>query len=186
MDTRPAFHDNFISRQAVEVPPLLRITLRPIVITILSLFLVMLFSGSTLAAGEEPRKPIYIGLDAEIGHKTSTSDEAIRNGILIAIDDINQAGGLLGGRPLELLIKDNRSVPAGSQHPGFRRQSRPGRGLLRQIQPGGNRSPAGCKAEKIPGEKADLEKYIVDERGGHRNRWAFLISLSGPGGNPGF
>lgn len=57
-------------------------------------------------------RPVYIGMDAEFGHKTSTSDEAIRAGILIAIDEINSAGGVLGGRPLELLERDNRSVPA--------------------------------------------------------------------------
>jgi branched-chain amino acid transport system substrate-binding protein len=55
---------------------------------------------------------IYIGLDAEFGHATSTSDDAIRRGILIAIDEINRAGGALNGKKLELIEKDNRSVPA--------------------------------------------------------------------------
>ncbi len=57
-------------------------------------------------------KPVVIGLDAEFGHLSSTSAEAIRRGIMIAIEEINQAGGVLGGRPLELQTKDNRSVPA--------------------------------------------------------------------------
>jgi branched-chain amino acid transport system substrate-binding protein len=56
--------------------------------------------------------PVYVGLDAEVGHATSTSDDAIRMGILAAMDEINRAGGVLGGRPLELIVKDNRSVPA--------------------------------------------------------------------------
>lgn len=56
--------------------------------------------------------PVYLGLDAEFGHKTSTSDDAVRLGIEIAIDDINRRGGVLGGRPLELVVTDNRSVPA--------------------------------------------------------------------------
>jgi branched-chain amino acid transport system substrate-binding protein len=30
----------------------------------------------------------------------------------IAIDEVNRDGGVLGGRPLKLLIKDNRSIPA--------------------------------------------------------------------------
>ncbi|HCL81313.1 MAG TPA: ABC transporter substrate-binding protein [Nitrospiraceae bacterium] len=55
---------------------------------------------------------MYIGLDAEFGHATSTSDDAIKRGILIAIDEINRAGGVLGGKKLELIEKDNRSVPA--------------------------------------------------------------------------
>ncbi len=55
---------------------------------------------------------VCIGLNVEIGHPTSTSDDAIKEGILIAIDEINRAGGVLGGRKLELVEKDNRSVPA--------------------------------------------------------------------------
>lgn len=63
-------------------------------------------------AADTPAKPVIIGFDAEEGHKDSTSDDAIRIGILTAIHEINGAGGVLGGRPLELIVKDNRSVPA--------------------------------------------------------------------------
>ena len=55
---------------------------------------------------------IYIGLNAEAGHVTSTSDDAIRQGIQLAIDEINRAGGVLRGRRLELLVRDNRAVAA--------------------------------------------------------------------------
>ncbi len=58
--------------------------------------------------------PVYIGLDAEFGHLTSTSAEAVRRGILIALEEINRTGGVLNGRPLALLERDNRSVPARS------------------------------------------------------------------------
>ena len=67
-----------------------------------------LFSAGALAAD----KPVYIGLDAEFGHKTSTSDDAIRLGMQIAIDEINAGGGVLNGRKLELVVTDSRSVPA--------------------------------------------------------------------------
>jgi len=59
-------------------------------------------------------RPVLIGLDAEFGYADSTSAEAIREGILIAIDEINRAGGVLGGRPLALVEKANHSVPARS------------------------------------------------------------------------
>jgi branched-chain amino acid transport system substrate-binding protein len=59
-------------------------------------------------------RQILIGLDAEFGYADSTSAEAIREGILIAIDEINRAGGVLGGRPLALVEKANHSVPARS------------------------------------------------------------------------
>lgn len=57
-------------------------------------------------------EPVRIGISAEFGHLTSTSDDAIRAGIRMAIEDINRAGGVLGGRPLELVERDDRSVPA--------------------------------------------------------------------------
>ena len=56
--------------------------------------------------------PVLIGLDAEFGLVNSTSAQAIERGILIAIDEINHAGGVLGGRSLKLLSRDNRSVTA--------------------------------------------------------------------------
>lgn len=56
--------------------------------------------------------PVLVGLDAEFGHLTSTSDDAIRMGMLTAIDEINAAGGVLGGRRLALVERDSRSVPA--------------------------------------------------------------------------
>ncbi len=65
-------------------------------------------------AQAEPQQPVYIGLDAEFGYKGSTSAEAIERGMLIAIEEINNAGGVLNGRPLALLKRANHSVPARS------------------------------------------------------------------------
>ncbi len=56
--------------------------------------------------------PVYLGLDLEFGHLTSTSDDAIRQGAILAVEEVNRAGGVLGGRPLALLERDNRSNPA--------------------------------------------------------------------------
>lgn len=56
--------------------------------------------------------PVYIGLDAEFSQKTSSSGQAVQQGIQIAIDEVNAAGGVLGGRKLELVTRDNRSVSA--------------------------------------------------------------------------
>lgn len=82
--------------------------------TLLRMLLSLLLSA-WCAAGAADRPPVRIGLDAEFGHKTSTSDEAIRLGIEIALDEINARGGVLEGRPLRLEIRDNRSVPARGQ-----------------------------------------------------------------------
>ena len=63
-------------------------------------------------AHAEPASPILIGLDAEMGLANSTSGQAIEKGILTAIDEINRQGGVLNGRRLQLVVKDNRSMPA--------------------------------------------------------------------------
>lgn len=55
--------------------------------------------------------PIKIAIDAEFGIPFSTSAQAIRNGAQVAVNEINAAGGVLG-RPLEVIERDNRAVPA--------------------------------------------------------------------------
>jgi hypothetical protein len=56
--------------------------------------------------------PVYVGFDGEFGLPKSISAEQIEKGILIAMDEINPAGGVLGGRPMKLISKANRSMPA--------------------------------------------------------------------------
>ncbi len=73
-------------------------------------FCTTLLLSSTLWA--EEAKPVYLGFDGEFSVEQSTSAQAIERGILIAIDEINRAGGVLGGRPLQLISKDNRAVTA--------------------------------------------------------------------------
>lgn len=54
-------------------------------------------------------RPILVGLDADMA--AMRAGEAIRRGALLAIEEINQSGGVLG-RPLELVTRDNRGNPA--------------------------------------------------------------------------
>lgn len=67
-------------------------------------------------AGAGPRAPrgdpILVGLDAEFGIPTSTSAQAVQQGIALAIDEINRRGGVLGGRPLSLVTTDNGAIAA--------------------------------------------------------------------------
>lgn len=77
---------------------------------LLPFFLLLAAAGP--AAAE--KKPVYVGLDAELSYAGSTSAQAIRMGMLIAIEEVNQAGGVLGGRPLKLIARDNKSLPARS------------------------------------------------------------------------
>jgi branched-chain amino acid transport system substrate-binding protein len=64
-------------------------------------------------AGHASNKdPVLIGVDGEFGLVDSTSAQAVALGIQIAMTEINQSGGVLGGRPLQLVTKDHRSIPA--------------------------------------------------------------------------
>ena len=53
---------------------------------------------------------IVIGLDADMTSGSAQAGEAIRRGVVLAIDEVNAAGGLLG-RPLELVVRDHRGNP---------------------------------------------------------------------------
>jgi branched-chain amino acid transport system substrate-binding protein len=89
------------------------IALRPSVsfagLIIRSLLLALLAVGA--GARAEPA-PVRVGLDAEFGLDNSTSAQAVELGMRAAIGEINRAGGVLGGRPLELVTRDHRSIPA--------------------------------------------------------------------------
>lgn len=67
-------------------------------------------SASVAHAQEKP--PIVLALDGEFGHATSTSAQAIERGMLIAVEEINAAGGVLGGRKLVYRKTDNRGISA--------------------------------------------------------------------------
>lgn len=62
--------------------------------------------------GVAAAEPIRVGIDGEFGLENSTSAQAVELGIRIAVDEINSGGGLLGGRQIEVVSKDHRSIPA--------------------------------------------------------------------------
>ncbi len=66
-------------------------------------------TGSTATASG--RGAVLIGLDADMSSGSAQSGEAIRRGAAVAIAEINDAGGVLG-RPLELVVRDHRGIPA--------------------------------------------------------------------------
>jgi branched-chain amino acid transport system substrate-binding protein len=64
--------------------------------------------ASTAAdAGE----PIKLGLVAAITGPSAVSGESITRGLTIAMEEVNAKGGV-GGRPLELVVRDDESTPA--------------------------------------------------------------------------
>ncbi|MFC5606211.1 ABC transporter substrate-binding protein [Variovorax soli] len=65
------------------------------------------FAGSALAA-----ETIKIGLVTAMSGQSALAGEAITRGMQLAIDEINAKGGLLGGRQLELVRRDDEANPA--------------------------------------------------------------------------
>ena len=55
--------------------------------------------------------PVKIGHVAALSGGSAQSGEAITRGLTIAIDEINAKGGVLGGRKLELVQRDDESTP---------------------------------------------------------------------------
>jgi branched-chain amino acid transport system substrate-binding protein len=56
-------------------------------------------------------EPLKIGHVAALSGASAQSGEAITRGLAIAIDEINAKGGVLGGRMLELVQRDDESSP---------------------------------------------------------------------------
>jgi branched-chain amino acid transport system substrate-binding protein len=72
--------------------------------------LLFLMSGGPADAADP--QPVLLGLDGEFGLDNSTSAQAVELGMRAAIAEINAAGGVLHGRPLQVVTRDNRSIPA--------------------------------------------------------------------------
>lgn len=64
------------------------------------------------ASGAQAQESIKIGLITALSGQSALAGEAITRGMTIAIDDINAKGGLLGGRKLELVRRDDEGNPA--------------------------------------------------------------------------
>lgn len=79
---------------------------------ILRSVIAILVLAVSLATHATDKKPVLLGIDAEFGLENSISAQAVDLGVRTAIAEINAAGGVLGGRPLEVITKDHRSMPA--------------------------------------------------------------------------
>ena len=71
--------------------------------------------GSLVGRSAMAAEPVKIGLVAALSGPSAKSGEGITRGITIAIDEINARGGVLGGRMLELVRRDDESNPSKGQ-----------------------------------------------------------------------
>src|SRR5438067_7903656 len=58
------------------------------------------------------QEPVKIGLVTALSGQSARAGEALTRGLQIAVDEINAKGGVLKGRKLELLRRDDESIPA--------------------------------------------------------------------------
>jgi len=70
------------------------------------------FVGAAGWSSVRAAEPIKIGLVTALSGQSALAGEAITRGLQVAIDEINAKGGLLGGRKLELVRRDDESNPA--------------------------------------------------------------------------
>jgi len=76
-----------------------------------SIFAAAVVAFGLALAPAKAADPIKIGHVAALSGGSAQSGEAITRGLTIAIDEINVKGGLLGGRKLELVQRDDESTP---------------------------------------------------------------------------
>lgn len=60
-------------------------------------------------------EPIKVGFVGELSGRRSEIGVAVRNAILLKVDEVNQAGGI-DGRPIELLVHDNQGDTERCKH----------------------------------------------------------------------
>jgi len=67
--------------------------------------------GWAVLACAQPLPPVRIGLIGPFSGPSAAFGLPMHNGVRLAVDEVNAAGGYLG-RPLELVVKDDRARPA--------------------------------------------------------------------------
>lgn len=81
------------------------------IVTLLLALALLMTMGFSFAEAQEP---IVIGLCAKITGADAANGDRMVRAATMAVDEINAAGGLLGGRPVELRIEDDQTDNTGA------------------------------------------------------------------------
>lgn len=84
-------------------------------ITALAVLLAAMVSAVAWSGAATAQEVVKIGLVAALSGNSALSGEAITRGLTIAIDEINTRGGVLAGRKLVLVRRDDESNPSKGQ-----------------------------------------------------------------------
>jgi len=72
-------------------------------------FILLAVAASSVLAACGPTEPVRLGFLAGLSGRIADLGEAARNGVLLAIEQRNRAGGI-NGRPIELVIRDDKET----------------------------------------------------------------------------
>src|SRR3989442_15591166 len=78
---------------------------------VLALTLAVTLTATTVPA-QQAKPPVVVAMVAATSGGSALSGEAIKRGLTVAIDEINAKGGVLGGRKIELVIRDEEGNPS--------------------------------------------------------------------------
>lgn len=77
----------------------------------LGLCLLCLMGGNEKLLAAQSPESVILAVNAEYGVRGSHVAQSVEQGVRLAIAEINQAGGVLGGRTLAIETRDDRGVP---------------------------------------------------------------------------
>jgi branched-chain amino acid transport system substrate-binding protein len=81
--------------------------------TLLGFLLVVSLVAFTVIPGfTQAKPPVVVALVAAMSGGSALSGEAIKRGLTVALDEVNARGGVLGGRKIELVIRDEEGNPS--------------------------------------------------------------------------
>jgi branched-chain amino acid transport system substrate-binding protein len=66
-----------------------------------------------LPSCDNTKQPIRIGLSINLSGTGGAAGEHVRNGVLLAVNDINSSGGI-NGRPIEIIVQDDHGTVDGA------------------------------------------------------------------------
>lgn len=81
-------------------------------VLILVLVIASMVGGWWLYINKDTSDSIRIGLAINLSGQGGTANEYVREGAMLAVEEVNQRGGI-NGRVLELLVKDDQNTPEG-------------------------------------------------------------------------
>jgi branched-chain amino acid transport system substrate-binding protein len=95
----------------VVVPGPGRTVARGVVSVVPAVLVVLLAATGCRPAAPEPLQPVKLGAIASTSGALGTFGEGLQKSVRLAVEQVNAAGGVFDGRPLELVVQDSASDP---------------------------------------------------------------------------